>query len=48
MGEILNTAVGEAEAAYAQFYENRAPMMHFMATLNLPSVRILRWRRNSL
>ena len=41
MGEILNTAVGEAETAYRQLYENRAPLMHFMATLNLPSVRIL-------
>jgi len=41
MSEILNTAVGEAETAYRQLYENRAPLMHFMARLNLPAVRIL-------
>ncbi len=41
MGEILKTAVAEAETAYRQLYENRAPLMHFIAKLNLPSVRIL-------
>jgi alpha-amylase/alpha-mannosidase (GH57 family) len=41
MGEILKTAVAEAETAYRQLYENRAPLMHFIAKLNLPSVRSL-------
>jgi len=41
MGEILKTAVREAETAYRQLYDNRAPLMHFMAKLDLPPVPIL-------
>jgi hypothetical protein len=38
---ILEGALTEAEAAYRQLYENRAPLMHYIAGLNLPAVRIL-------
>jgi hypothetical protein len=33
---ILASTLGEAETLYRQIYENRAPMMRFLTTLNIP------------
>jgi hypothetical protein len=38
--QILDPALDEAELAYRQLYENRAPLMHFLAALQLPGIRI--------
>jgi alpha-amylase/alpha-mannosidase (GH57 family) len=40
VGEILGSALNEAESGYRQLYEHRAPLMRFLATLNYPPVRI--------
>ncbi len=36
---ILDSALTEAEAAYRDVYQNRAPLMHFLASLGMPPVR---------
>ena len=36
---ILASTLGEAEALYRQIYENRAPMMRFLTTLQIPLPR---------
>jgi alpha-amylase/alpha-mannosidase (GH57 family) len=36
---MLAPALEEAEGSYRQLYEHRAPLMHFLADLNLPPVR---------
>lgn len=36
---ILNSALAEAETAYRQLFEHYAPMMRFMAELNIPRPR---------
>jgi alpha-amylase/alpha-mannosidase (GH57 family) len=40
VSQILDAALKEAEMAYRQLYENRAPLMHFLADLKLPAIRI--------
>jgi alpha-amylase/alpha-mannosidase (GH57 family) len=37
--QILDSALSEAELAYRQLFENRAPLMHFLSALNLPPVK---------
>lgn len=37
--QMVAPALEEAETAYRQLYEHRAPLMHFLADLNLPVVR---------
>jgi alpha-amylase/alpha-mannosidase (GH57 family) len=39
--QILATPLAEAELAYRQLFENRVPLMHFLAALNFPPVRAL-------
>lgn len=39
--QILETPIGEAELAYRQLYENRVPLMHFLAALNFPRPKVL-------
>ncbi len=37
--QILASALAEAELAYRQLYENRAPLMHYLRALNFPPVK---------
>jgi alpha-amylase/alpha-mannosidase (GH57 family) len=39
--QILEAPIAEAELAYRQLYENRVPLMHFLAALNFPPVKAL-------
>ncbi len=39
--QILEDPVGEAELAYRQLYENRVPLMHFLASLDFPRPKAL-------
>ena len=39
--QILGSALQEAESAYRQLYENRAPLMRFLSVLHLPAIRNL-------
>ena len=39
--QILATPLAEAELAYRQLFENRVPLMHFLAALNYPRVKAL-------
>jgi alpha-amylase/alpha-mannosidase (GH57 family) len=41
VGQILEAPIAEAELAYRQLYENRVPLMHFLAALNFPRVKAL-------
>lgn len=42
MKSILESSIGRAAAQYAQIYETRAPLMRFMADLDLPPPRPFR------
>lgn len=42
IGQILDTALGETEALYRQIYDQRAPLMRFLTSLNLPQPSALR------
>jgi alpha-amylase/alpha-mannosidase (GH57 family) len=39
VAQILESALGEADLAYRQLFEDRAPLMHFLAAMNFPPVR---------
>ncbi|HEV2618067.1 MAG TPA: DUF3536 domain-containing protein [Candidatus Acidoferrales bacterium] len=39
VGQILDSALEEAEHVYRQLYENRAPLMRFINALGMPPVR---------
>ena len=39
VGQILNSALEEAEHVYRQLYENRAPLMRFVTALGMPPIR---------
>jgi alpha-amylase/alpha-mannosidase (GH57 family) len=39
VAQILESALREADSAYRQLYEDRAPLMHFLAAMNFPPVR---------
>ncbi|HEV2207082.1 MAG TPA: DUF3536 domain-containing protein, partial [Candidatus Acidoferrales bacterium] len=39
--QILDAPIAEADLAYRQLYENRVPLMHFLAALNLPRPKAL-------
>lgn len=39
--QILEAPIAEADLAYRQLYENRVPLMHFLAALNFPRPKAL-------
>ena len=39
VGQILDSALEEAEHVYRQLYENRAPLMRFVTALGMPPIR---------
>jgi len=42
LGQIVDSAMGEAEAVYRQVYEHHAPFMRFLSELHMPPPPILR------
>ncbi|HXW56193.1 MAG TPA: DUF3536 domain-containing protein [Candidatus Cybelea sp.] len=39
VAQILGSALREADLAYRQLFEDRAPLMHFLAAMNFPPVK---------